>query len=587
MKKKKIDKNGITTIDGGIQKNNKMMTKIMTGLVIFTACSLFLLGSIALMAKTHFITSIDVESANNMLNEWTTDVIQSSLSGEASTAELDASKCEFSTWYHSFDGSGIKDATAKAAFDELESMHEEIHAMASELTAGTESDDTKLKDFAVIGGKMESNLKLVSDYYSVKGDSIYSSFVILINASIIVNILLLIVAPRIIRKASKELSNTIATPINEVAKWANDLAIGSDDLNFDGTKTNIDEINQMIEAFCMMSESIQENVHVVQRVAEGDMTAFVNIRSSKDVLAKSLYKMVQTNDLMFNEITYIAEGVSNSANDIANANNSLASRCTEQVDSINDFQKAVEETARLLNSNVEKINESKSLSNNIKEEIAVSNEKMNQMVEAMEDILQSSHKISAVIKTIEDIAAQTNLLALNASIEAARAGEAGKGFAVVAGEVGNLAAQSADAVVESRRLIEDTINKVNIGNAITNETSETFNVIIESVDAIYKCNDEMGNMGQLQKEQLVVIEDEIKEISDAVTSSAAISEETAASCDMLNVNAENLRDAMNKFNLRKREPGKAYIPPEKEDDEAFKQLAQRNYDEAVKTGRAK
>ena len=151
------------------------------------------------------------------------------------------------------------------------------------------------------------------------------------------------------------------------------------------------------------------------------MTAFVNIRSAKDSLAKNLYKMVQTNDLMFNEITQIASDVASGADDIA-----------------------------------------------------ASNEKMQQLLKAMGDITESSDKIFAVIKTIEEIADQTNLLALNAAIEAARAGEAGKGFAVVAGEVGNLAAQSANAVIESRQLIEDTIKKASIGNTITNETSEAF-----------------------------------------------------------------------------------------------------------------
>lgn len=110
-------------------------------------------------------------------------------------------------------------------------------------------------------------------------------------------------------------------------------------------------------------------------------------------------------------------------------------------------------------------------------------------------------------------------------------------------------------------------------------------MIIESVNAIYKCNDEMRDVGQLQKEQLNVIETDIKAISDAVDSNAAVSEETAASCDLLNESAEELREAMSKFNLRKREPGKAYIPPEKQNDEEFKKIAQRNYDEAVKTGK--
>ena len=42
---------------------------------------------------------------------------------------------------------------------------------------------------------------------------------------------------------------------------------------------------------------------------------------------------------------------------------------------------------------------------------------------------------------------------------------------------------------------------------------------------------------------------------------------------------------MSKFNLRKREPGKAYIPPEKRDDEEFIRVAQCNYEKAQKAGR--
>ena len=579
-----------TTIAESIEANNKLLIKIMLGLVVFSACAFLLSGFFARCIKGLAESSSGIEDARSYQNEWVSDAVISITEGSQMKQETDADKCVFAQWEASYKGFKIKDNEAVEAFNNAMSLHDEIHRIYNE-NAGVsfQTDPEKAREvihkLTTTYEEFSSNIDIVKAYYTDREALNYKGAKVQIILALIVNTILSIVTPRRIRKASKKLAEDIAEPVNAVADWAAELSLGSDELEFSDTTTNIKEINQMIDAFQVMAKGIKENIHVVQRVAEGDMTAFFNIRSSKDSLSKSLYKMVQTNDLMFNEITQIAQMVANGADDIANASNSLANSCTQQIQSISDFREAVTETINLINNNVEKIEKSKELSGEIKEEVAVSNEKMDQLLKAMEDISESSNKIYAVIKTIEDIADQTNLLALNASIEAARAGEAGKGFAVVASEVGSLAAQSANAVVESRQLIEDTINKANIGNVITNETSETFGKIVESIDAIYKFNDEMSDAGQLQKKQMDMLENDIKSISDAVDANAAISEETAASCDLLDENADKLRDAMSRFNLRQREPGKAYIPPEKQNDEEFIRIAQHNYEEAKRTGR--
>ena len=588
----KRDTSSDITIGDSIQSNNKVLIKIMLSLVVFSAIIFIIFGYFARCIKGLAESSAGVEKARNYQNEWVSDAMSAITNGTNMNNETDANKCAFAKWKSEHKGYKIKDKQAAAAYEQMISLHDEMHQIYNENAGVTIQSDPE-KASAVIQSlelkykEFTNNADTVTEYYANRETLNYTGTKALIILALIINTALSIITPKRIKRASKELSDKIADPVNAVADWATELSLGSDELEFNNSQTNIKEINQMIEAFQAMAKGIEENIRVVSRVAEGDMTAFVNIRSSKDSLSKSLYKMVQTNDLMFNEITEIAQQVASGADDIANASTSLANSCTQQIHSISDFKEAVSETVEVINDNVTRIAKSKELTGDIRDKIDLSNEKMNHLIKAMEDITESSDRIYAVIKSIEDIADQTNLLALNASIEAARAGEAGKGFAVVASEVGSLAAQSANAVEESRKLIEDTINKANVGNEITNETSKTFNTIVESIDEIYKFNNEMNEAGEKQKRHMDIIENEIKGISDAVDMNAAISEETAASCDLLNENADRLRQAMGKFNLRKREPGKAYIPPEKQGDQEFIREAQHNYEEAKKKGRIK
>ena len=588
---KKETNNTTTTVGKRIQANNKVMIRIILVLLVVTLVNFFVAGVFTASVKRASRRTVAIEKAINYQGQWVTEAIYAISKGSQISKETNAELCEMAQWKKENTDIVLKDDVL-AAYNRAMQIHDEIHQIYndnSNVNFDTDADKavelresimTKYEEFC-------QNMDVVVAYYDKNCNSSFKMAEAQSVFSYIIVFAFAFFTPKVVKRYAKKLTVEIAEPVNAVADWATELSLGAQKLETKVVTTDIKEINQMIEAFQVMAKGIEENVRVVQRVAEGDMTAFVNIRSSKDSLSKSLYKMVQTNDLMFNEITEIAQQVASGADDIANASNSLANSCTTQIQSISDFKDAITETVNLINENVERIEKSKNLTGEIKDEVAISTEKMQQLLKAMEDISESSNKIFAVIKTIEDIADQTNLLALNASIEAARAGEAGKGFAVVASEVGSLASQSADAVVESRKLIEDTIQKANIGNDITNATSETFNKIVESIDEIYHFNDEMNDAGQLQKKQMDVIEKEIRGISDAVDANAAISEETAASCDLLDSNAARLREAMSKFNLRKREPGKAYIPPEKQDDEEFKKIAQQNYDKAVQTGKVK
>lgn len=578
----------LKTIRQQLAENNRTtISRVICLVIFFFFCMLFILicsESVVDYSKRQqqsMETIVDI-------NEWANDIENSIKYSADFTNETDMSKTSFQKFYEVTQNeygsvSGKVDITHEL-YTEVFSMG--IDALEKNKTDHESALNTLNNELLPKLNELESSLNAVADSYVKMVSQAYKIVVVVTIICILIGLIIAFILIKRIIRSSNVTSDQIANPVNQIAEWAEKLSLGADKFDVSEEElqhVKLEEVKRMINSFLKMAESIRDNVRVVTKVAEGDMTAFVNIRSDQDSLGKNLYKMVQNNDMMFAKVAEIANAVSDQTQAIESASQSLAMGCTNQAQAIAEFQTDLDKTGNLINDNSKSAKEAFILSDTIKNEINLSMSKMDELMAAMEDIRVSSDKVSNVIGDIEDIARQTNLLALNASIEAARAGEAGKGFAVVANSVSELAEKSAMAATESKNLINDTIEKSGRGNDISNETYETFKKITESISKIITVTKTISESGALQEEYMKDIEAKISEISDSISDSAAASEETAAMSEEINRNAETLRDSVKQFTLRIRTTGKPYIPPEKENDVEFIKIATENYNKYMQT----
>lgn len=579
-----------TTIRGSIRRGNFMILAGGLFITIFFICAMVYIG-FSQRTEIEFsdniaITSNSIIEANKLYREIDNIVYDGTSAQSFSTAtpqfdSLVAASAKESSELRSL----VTDA--KSLYDELKSKAQHVVSLSAEDNeAAQEQID---KEVYPVLMDLTEKLNSVSLKYVEMTEEAGSHVTVVIEMSTIVGIVLFVLMLIYSIVVSKKMAKKIADPVIAVAEWAETLSTGADHIEsmHKFSDVEFEEVHRMINSFTVMSESIKENVNVVQKVADGDMTAYVKIRSSSDSLGKSLYKMVQSNDIMFAQITQIANSVTEGTDSIASAARLLAESCVKQSTAISDFQADISATNELVKENAEDAAHASSLSDAIRNEVVISKEKMQELVQAMKAINASSEKISGVIANIESLANQTNLLAINATIEAKRAGEAGKSFAVVASSIKDLADNSKASAAQTKKLVDDTINKAQRGSEISDETYSTFESIMTSLEQIIDVSGKIADSGAKQQENMSDIERQIDEISKTVSTNAASSEETAAMTVEISKNAEVLKSSMKQFNLRNRVPGKPYIPPEKQNDADFIRIATENYNKFLNSAEGK
>jgi methyl-accepting chemotaxis protein len=374
--------------------------------------------------------------------------------------------------------------------------------------------------------------------------------------ALIIEIVIVVVAVIIAIILGAYIAGLIGKPIARVALLADMLSVG--DINVKAILTDKDmanlqrkdEVGQLSTSFSKLISATKEQVEATTRLATGDLTMEMTIRSENDLLGKSLHSLVESLNDVASSIISASSQVASGANLISNSSMALSQGATEQASSVEELTASVEEIAAQTSLNAQNAAKANELAVNAKKNATNGDAQMSEMLKAMDAINISSGNINKIIKVIDDIAFQTNILALNAAVEAARAGQHGKGFAVVAEEVRTLAAKSANAAKETTDMIEGSIRNVEAGIKIANDTAGALKKIVTEVSNAAELVGEIANASNEQAQGIEQLNQGITQVSQVVQSNAATSEESAAASEELADQADQLREVVSIFKIK-------------------------------------
>ena len=353
------------------------------------------------------------------------------------------------------------------------------------------------------------------------------------------------------------ISGLISKPIESLSAFmrkassTGDITLTGDDEALVSDYEHVtDEIGHLISASAAFVSRIGYISNELAIVASGDLTTEINLLSPEDVMGLSLQQMVDNLNNMFSEINASTGQVSIGSKQVADGAQSLAQGSTQQAASVQELSASIGDIAQKTKANAELAMNAANLASTIKGNAEKGSNQMDEMMTAVKEINQASQNISKVIKVIDDIAFQTNILALNAAVEAARAGQHGKGFAVVAEEVRSLAAKSAEAAKETGDMIQNSMEKAELGAQIAGETAESLTEIVSGINESDQIVNEIASSSEQQASEIRQINVGIDQVAQVIQQNSATAEESAAASEEMSSQANMLESMIAQFKLK-------------------------------------
>lgn len=439
------------------------------------------------------------------------------------------------------------EAQSDAALEELASIHAQMRQGKTGFGSYTSGEELMFAAYAPVEGTDGWSIAVTApqlNYLASTRDAMVVNIAVIVIAVVLSALIALIMAFRISTpmKACADrmellVEGDLHTPVPEIhTKDETGMLAKSTASLVEGLRTVISDIGYLL------NEMAHQNLDVHTEHEE------VYVGSFQDILL-SMRNMKEALSDAMRQVNHSAGEVSDASNQLSASAQMLGQGTTEQASSVEELASRIGVISEQVKNTAKGALDARSQTHQTGEEVLLCNQKMQNLVEAMQRIEESSEEIEKILKTIDDIAFQTNILALNAAVEAARAGSAGKGFAVVAEEVRNLAGKSAAAAKNTSELIENSTDAVHIGMGIARNTADVLLGVVNSIQAVVEAIDEIATVSNEQSEAVEQVSVGINQISVVVQTNSATAEESAAASEQLSAEATCLKELVDQFTL--------------------------------------
>ena len=293
-------------------------------------------------------------------------------------------------------------------------------------------------------------------------------------------------------------------------------------------------------------------VALAEAAADGRLDTTIEAPEGRDEFSRLLHALARMNASLTDTIRQVraaSDSIATSSAQIAMGNADLSQRTEEQASNLQQTASSMEQLSGTVRNTAQTAGQANQLAASASAAAAHGGAMVGQVVDTMRDIAASSKQIAEIIGVIDGIAFQTNILALNAAVEAARAGEQGRGFAVVASEVRSLAGRSAEAAREIKALIGGSVQKVDAGARLVDETGASMEAIVAQVQRVSQMIGEMSHAADEQATGIGQVSHAVAQLDHVTQQNAALVEEAAAAADSMKAQAAALSALMDVFRL--------------------------------------